>query len=303
VKQALIAYKYLACAMLDQLLGWSVIFFPFALSILFFFIPTRQENKGAHMKWRIALVVLGFAFSGVAGWQQDRASKTANKEREKAISETATQTSERVTKVLSKEYAEQTKTLRKDYSEQINSLYQKVGILQQQISEQGRDVTTIKQSNIVTGKKAIKVEVINQGVGGANPAISTMPEIHVVRASTRKDEGAHAQIIEWVVQNLGSVGTSAHIMATVLRNGVPISSNNFRDRLDFGPQMFFAMSVEVPETEAESFLLGKEQLAIQLDIRYSSTEHDKLDRHYKYVAQYDTKRKFFNIIQSGLVSP
>ena len=62
--------------MLDQVLAWAVIFLPTALSIIFIFIPARQEDVRAHMRWRSWLVVFGVFFSVLAWWQQSHALNT-----------------------------------------------------------------------------------------------------------------------------------------------------------------------------------------------------------------------------------
>ena len=84
--------------LLDQLLGWAVIAIPFLLSVLFIFIPAKTEDPSRHMKWRLGLVVTGFIFSLLAWWQQSRALHASARDRDEAIKQTASQTSQQVTK-------------------------------------------------------------------------------------------------------------------------------------------------------------------------------------------------------------
>src|ERR1700687_2421213 len=143
--------------MLDQILAWVVIFFPTALSIAFIFIPARTENERLHMRWRYSLVALGILFSAITGWQQVRAVKASAADREKAIQETSekvsTETSTRVTKAVGEQY-----------KGMVGDLYLQIGTLQSQLAAQGKDVSVIKGSNIVTGAAPLKVEVTNPGV-------------------------------------------------------------------------------------------------------------------------------------------
>ncbi len=70
--------------MLDQALSWAVVFLPLAVSIVFIFIPARREDESQHMKWRISLVIFGILFGGLSWWQQSRANKAANVDRQEA---------------------------------------------------------------------------------------------------------------------------------------------------------------------------------------------------------------------------
>lgn len=123
--------------MLDQLLSWLVIFCPFALSIVPVFIPPRSEDEKSHMKWRYILVGFGILFSIIAWWQQSRAVRASRDDREAAITETSTrvaaETSQRVTKAVSEQYANT-----------ISDLNQQIGGLKQELLEQGKSVFAMK---------------------------------------------------------------------------------------------------------------------------------------------------------------
>jgi hypothetical protein len=140
--------------MLDQILSWMVIFMPFAISIVPIFIPARHEDEKAHMRWRWILVAFGVLFSILAWWQQSRSIRAAAKDRQLAIMETSKQVAAETSRQVTKAVTEQ-------YSELIADQKSKISDLQTQLAAQGRDVSVIKGSNIVTGKNPMKVEVIN----------------------------------------------------------------------------------------------------------------------------------------------
>jgi hypothetical protein len=162
---------------LDQLLGWAVIAFPFLLSILFVFIPARTEDEKKHMKWRNVLVAVGAIFSLVAWWQQSRSLQAAKKDRDDAIKQTSDQVTKSVTEAVGSQY--------KDL---IGSLTNQIGDLKGQLAEQGKKVDVIQKSNIVTGKKPVKVEVINPG---SPPSGETLPNLSWTQEE-RAPENGHA---------------------------------------------------------------------------------------------------------------
>jgi hypothetical protein len=87
--------------MVDLVLSWVVIVLPIAISIVFVFIPGRQENEKVHMRWRYSLVVLGIAYSFLVWWQQSRANNIAAKDRETAIETTSDRVATRLIRFLS----------------------------------------------------------------------------------------------------------------------------------------------------------------------------------------------------------
>jgi hypothetical protein len=84
--------------MLDKFLAWLVILVPVALSIVFIFIPTQDQNPRTNMRWRLALVLTGLLFSGVAWWQQTRTYQVAQESASEAINETSRRVSAEVKK-------------------------------------------------------------------------------------------------------------------------------------------------------------------------------------------------------------
>ena len=100
-----------------------------------------------------------------------RATKAAGIDRQNAIVETsrnvAASVSAQVSESVTKAVTEQYKSTVADQDKQIKQL-------QDALSAQQKDVRAIKTSNIVTGNKPIKVEVINS-VGGRSGAAETAP--------------------------------------------------------------------------------------------------------------------------------
>jgi hypothetical protein len=139
--------------MLDQTLGWAVIWLPIALSVAFIFVPAKSEDAQQYIKWRYWLVAVAVLLGALSWWQQSRAIRASSADREKAITETSKQVSADVTKVVTSQYAQ----MIADQKAQILQL-------QNQLVAQGRDVRLIKGSNIVTGKSPVKVEVTNQNL-------------------------------------------------------------------------------------------------------------------------------------------
>lgn len=132
--------------MVDQFLGWMVIFAPFALSAVFILIPAKAENRRLHMKWRWALFFCGIIFSGIAWWQQARAAKSAQDSTSAAISATSDAVATNV--------KAQDKII-------IDEQTAKIDQLQKAVNEEGATVHRIEGSDFVTGHRPIRVEVAN----------------------------------------------------------------------------------------------------------------------------------------------
>ena len=163
--------------LLDKILGLAVIWLPLALSVAFIFVPARSEDERRHMKWRLWLVVFAFCFGLLAWWQQTRAIRAASKDRESAIKETSTRVSADVTRAVTSQYAGM-----------IAEQQKKIDALQAQLTVQGKDVATIKGSNIVTGKKPIRVEVTNP----TNADASGLPSLNWTQDEAPPENG-HAR--------------------------------------------------------------------------------------------------------------
>jgi len=142
------------CAVLDLFLNWFVVAIPFLVTVGATVLALKLPHERHYWKFVAGAVVIGLAFSGLAYWQQIRATRQAIGDRDTAIMETSKRVAEETTKNVTKALGEQYKGI-------INSLTAQVGELKGQIAAQGRDVGIIKGSNIVTGKTPVKVEVIN----------------------------------------------------------------------------------------------------------------------------------------------
>lgn len=138
----------------DQILSWPVLVVPVALGLIVILVPAKHEDEKGHMRWRFVLGISLILYGGLSWWQQSRATKASVKDRESAIQETA-QT------VAAATSASVTKTVTQLYSGMISDQKTQIAQLQSQLAEQGKKVDVISNSNIVTGKSPIKVEVTN----------------------------------------------------------------------------------------------------------------------------------------------
>ncbi|MGB2677256.1 MAG: hypothetical protein WAN12_09255 [Candidatus Acidiferrum sp.] len=114
--------------MLDQVLSWGVIFLPLAISIIFIFVPARQEDERQRMKWRLWLVVFGVLFGALSWWQQSRALRNARKDQEEAIQRTVEMVSQKVVpRVAAETSGKVTDILNTQYGAVIGGLYKELG--------------------------------------------------------------------------------------------------------------------------------------------------------------------------------
>lgn len=90
--------------MLDQLLLWLVLVIPVFLGLVVILVPAKHEDEKGHMRWRYALGVLLILYGGLAWIQQSRAAKSSTVDREKAIKDTAAETSATVSKTVGQQY-------------------------------------------------------------------------------------------------------------------------------------------------------------------------------------------------------
>lgn len=164
--------------MLDRVLGLAIIWLPIALTVAFIFVPARSEDAKQHMKWRYWLVAFAVMLGALSWWQQSRALRASANDREDAIQ----QTSQKVAAATS---ASVTRTVTDLYSSMISDQKAQIAKLQSQLAAQGKDVSVIKGSNIVTGKSPIKVEVTN---GIPN---TTSAQIENVRLSWETEPSTH----------------------------------------------------------------------------------------------------------------
>src|SRR5579859_395677 len=139
--------------MLDQVLAWAVVILPtvFALGI-----EVVSKEIKEHPYWRIGVLAFGIGLSALTWFQISRATKAATVDRENAIVETSRRVSATVSESVSKSV---TKSVSEQYQQTIDRLQGQIGTLQTQLAAQGQKVDVIGQSNIVTGKRPVKVEL------------------------------------------------------------------------------------------------------------------------------------------------
>jgi hypothetical protein len=145
--------------MFDRLLAWLVILLPtlFALSIEL----VSKEIK-EHPYWRFGVAIFGIGLSGLTWFQISRADKLATAERQAVTAEV----SENVRKTVTEQYERTVTEQRLENDE-----------LKKALAAQGKDVSVIKSSNIVTGKKPVKVEITNPPSPGSTYSRYVTPEM------------------------------------------------------------------------------------------------------------------------------
>jgi hypothetical protein len=149
--------------MLNLILSWLVVALPFLGSIWLAFLAERLTKDS---KLKAQVVVFGVIVSALTWWQMYRADKQADADRSKAVVETSEKVSASVSEMVTKAVAAQ-------YQQTVDNLNQQIAQLETELQTQGKKVDVIGQSNIVTGKSPIKVEIANGTVpaGAPTPAI------------------------------------------------------------------------------------------------------------------------------------
>jgi vacuolar-type H+-ATPase subunit H len=166
--------------MLNEVLSWMVVFMPFAISVVPIFIPTRHEDERVYMRWRYILVGFGIVFSILAWWQQSQSIRAAAEDRKNAIIETSRQVAAETSKQVTKAVTEQ-------YSQMIADQKSQISDLRTRLAAQGKDVSAIKSSNIVSGKSPIKVEVINPASSSTGESVPP-PHVADVRLNWERQD-------------------------------------------------------------------------------------------------------------------
>jgi hypothetical protein len=154
-------------AMLDIFVNWFVIAIPFLVTVGATVLTLKLPHERHYRKFVICAIVTGLAFSGITYWQQVRAARQAVNDRDKAISDTADRVAKKTTENV-------TDAMGKQYGAIITEMTTQNGNLRAQLTEQGKKEDTISGSNIVTGKRPIRVELAN----GSLPAGDVPLEIH-----------------------------------------------------------------------------------------------------------------------------
>jgi hypothetical protein len=158
--------------MLDRILTFGVVIGPtlFALGV-----EAMSESIRKHRFWRYGVMAFGLILSGLTWWQISRQEANASIVLEKAVERVASETSERVTKVVGEQF-----------QGVVTNLTDQIGKLKGQLAEQGKKVDVISTSNIVTGKKPIPVQVMN-----VPPLAAATAQVENMRMSWEPETSAH----------------------------------------------------------------------------------------------------------------
>lgn len=131
----------------NHFLMFVVIFGPTVLAIC---VEIMSEEVRKHRYWKYGVIVFGVTLS-ILTWVQISVQESASKhDQQVAIEHVASETSQKVTKVVSVEY-----------QSVVTNLTNQIAYLKSQIASESKDLNAIRGSNIVSGKKPVKVEVVN----------------------------------------------------------------------------------------------------------------------------------------------
>jgi hypothetical protein len=130
--------------------------------------------------WRIGVVVFGVGLSLLTLWQLTSERHTAANEREQAIKDTSQQ-------VAAETSTQVTRAVTEQFKQTVAEQQKKIDQLQTKLDAQGKDVATIKGSNIVTGKYPIKVEVTNEPGTPASLQVENIRLFAEPESSTHRD--------------------------------------------------------------------------------------------------------------------
>jgi hypothetical protein len=153
---------------MDSFLAWFVVLAP---TLFAFGIELVSEQIRKSRKWRVGVIVFGLSLSGTTYWQQSRERSASAKDRQKAIQETSAETSKLVTASVSDLY-----------SHKISEQNMQIADLQAELKAQSRNIDTIKGSDIISGKKPVKVEVTNPSIVQSPP----VPMLSGIRIASQK---------------------------------------------------------------------------------------------------------------------
>jgi len=138
----------------DQILAVAVVLLPTLFAVVLELVNKEIKESGY---WRVGVMAFGLSLSALTAHQMVRATETANPDRNSAIVETSQHVSAAVSESVTKAVTEQYAGMIADQKNQIKELHG-------QLTAQGKDVSAIKSSDFVTGKKPIKVEVTDAQV-------------------------------------------------------------------------------------------------------------------------------------------
>ncbi len=184
--------------MFDRILEAFVVIGPTAFAITVE-IVSEKVRKDPFWKWGVA--VFGIALSALTYWQIGRQEKSASVEQKQAVERVSAEVTTNVTASVTKAVGEQ-------YQGIVKNLTDQIGVLKGQLESQGKKVDVISNSNIVTGKSPIKVELTGgPSLSGQTPLEIRASELpvepnpqygkaarEIILTTNRVMNGAHASI-------------------------------------------------------------------------------------------------------------
>ena len=130
-------------------LNCAVVLLPTLFAVV---IEMVSKEIKEHPYWRVGVALFGISLSLLTGFVLYRNDRIARNDREGAIRETSKQVAAETTKIV-------TEAMGKQYNALITEVTRQNSALQAKLSEEGKNVNEIKQSNIVTGNKPMPVVV------------------------------------------------------------------------------------------------------------------------------------------------
>ena len=151
-------------------LEYLIVILPFVFGLS---IEIISKNVRERPYYRGAVILFGLVLSALTWFQMSRARKASSIERDSAVVETSKRVSAEVSESVSRSV---TKSVSEQYTQTVNRLQAQIGSLHAQLAAQGKKVDVIQGSNIVTGKKPVRVEIENPS---ALPTGEPRLDIHV----------------------------------------------------------------------------------------------------------------------------
>jgi hypothetical protein len=263
--------------MVDPFLALFVVLAPtlFALAIE----CVNEEMRKSH-KWHIGIVAFGILLSSITYWQQSRDRNASASERESAIKRTAAETSEKVTAGVTDRFKQTVADLQKENT-----------ALQAKLDVQAKDVATIKNSNIVTGKGPIAVKITNSEANTIAALGGNQTTISVNDARYTKNADKHELDVSITVQNFGDNNSEVKFQLGVLVGAETSLGAGLPPTILFAPHQAKSITVPIPLASAsyDQFVSGDLQVAVDLVAIYAEWEGVERKYHYRGALSKDTE--------------
>src|SRR6266481_3620544 len=157
-----------------------------AASLAVFYMEELQAKLKDQrlIRWVAAIALL---LIGIGAFAADKIQKVQERdERERAVKETSKEVAAETAKQVTRAVTEQ-------YSQMVADQKNQITDLQNKVAAQAKDVSAIKGSNIVTGKKPVKVEVINPSSPSSG---ETLPNLSWTQEQTGQSGGRATLMID-----------------------------------------------------------------------------------------------------------